>query len=367
MTVNDFVGYWPFDEGSGTVAYDFSANANHGSFQSADPQWVAGKFGYAVYFPAISGGGKQITKTTPSGLQFYGTQPFSFFCWVNPTLSQQGGVVGIDKNVSGHFYGWSLGITTAGKLAFEYNDSTGTDRNIQSAAGVNANQLNFVGFVITGGTSIAFYINNVKVTSTSLTNQLNNDGVLPLFLGYGDYQGATGSCVETLDEMRFYSRALGDGGISIGQTCTAGSEIDVLFQGVGSSPAAGAGTAAAAEGNSIIITASGAGSESAAEVLSQATAATGSGTETESDVVSQVFAAVESGQAVFAEVVSQVVAAAGIGAETAAVTTPVTEFIEVGLISPDTLKATLMTPDALKVGLLSPDAVTVKSQEGTGS
>jgi len=42
------VGYWRFDEGSGTIAFDSSGNDNHGTITGAE--WVAGKVGRALKF-----------------------------------------------------------------------------------------------------------------------------------------------------------------------------------------------------------------------------------------------------------------------------------------------------------------------------
>jgi hypothetical protein len=45
----DLVGYWKFDEGSGTIAYDSSGNGLDGTL-NGDPQWVAGQLGGALDF-----------------------------------------------------------------------------------------------------------------------------------------------------------------------------------------------------------------------------------------------------------------------------------------------------------------------------
>jgi hypothetical protein len=45
----ELVGYWKFDEGSGTIAYDSSGNGNDGTL-NGDPQWVVGYFGGALEF-----------------------------------------------------------------------------------------------------------------------------------------------------------------------------------------------------------------------------------------------------------------------------------------------------------------------------
>ena len=43
------VGYWNFDEGTGTIAHDSSGNNNHGTLMNG-PTWVDGKIGKALYF-----------------------------------------------------------------------------------------------------------------------------------------------------------------------------------------------------------------------------------------------------------------------------------------------------------------------------
>ncbi|MFH1884276.1 MAG: LamG domain-containing protein [Planctomycetota bacterium] len=48
-TKAEIVGWWRFDEGSGTVAYDTSGNGNDGTF-NGDPQWVSGFIGGALEF-----------------------------------------------------------------------------------------------------------------------------------------------------------------------------------------------------------------------------------------------------------------------------------------------------------------------------
>ncbi|MHC4585903.1 MAG: LamG domain-containing protein [Planctomycetota bacterium] len=48
-TQADLVGYWTFDEGSGTIAYDSSGNGLDGTF-NGDPQWVIGQVGGALEF-----------------------------------------------------------------------------------------------------------------------------------------------------------------------------------------------------------------------------------------------------------------------------------------------------------------------------
>ncbi len=50
---SSLVGWWPLDEGTGTVAKDASGNGHDGTFQG-EPNWVAGHFGSAVYFDGVN-------------------------------------------------------------------------------------------------------------------------------------------------------------------------------------------------------------------------------------------------------------------------------------------------------------------------
>jgi hypothetical protein len=48
----ELVGWWRFDEGSGTVANDSSGNGNNGTL-NGDPKWVVGYFGSALEFDGV--------------------------------------------------------------------------------------------------------------------------------------------------------------------------------------------------------------------------------------------------------------------------------------------------------------------------
>ncbi len=50
---NGLIGYWPFDEGSGSIAFDRSINSNDGALEGANPTWVTGISGKAINFPGI--------------------------------------------------------------------------------------------------------------------------------------------------------------------------------------------------------------------------------------------------------------------------------------------------------------------------
>jgi len=59
ITNNGLVGWWMFDEGTGSIAHDFSGNGIDGTFTNS-PVWSAGKRGKSLYF-----NGSNTSVTTP--------------------------------------------------------------------------------------------------------------------------------------------------------------------------------------------------------------------------------------------------------------------------------------------------------------
>jgi len=60
------VGWWTFDEGSGTVAHDGSGHGNDGTFVN-DPQWVSGVIGGALEFAGDNNDQVELTTVLPVG------------------------------------------------------------------------------------------------------------------------------------------------------------------------------------------------------------------------------------------------------------------------------------------------------------
>ena len=78
------VGYWRFDEGSGTTAYDSSGYVNNGVIINGSHS-VDGKFGKALW---LHGGGNYVVVPHSSDLEFAGVHPFTLEAWIKPDVSQ---------------------------------------------------------------------------------------------------------------------------------------------------------------------------------------------------------------------------------------------------------------------------------------
>jgi hypothetical protein len=70
------VGFWSFDEGSGTTAHDSSANNNDGMVNGAT--WVTGVNGQALSFNGLN---NYVSKTAPMGIPT-GNAPITVSAWV---------------------------------------------------------------------------------------------------------------------------------------------------------------------------------------------------------------------------------------------------------------------------------------------
>jgi len=80
-TKAELVGWWRFDEGSGTVAHDTSGNGNDGTFHG-DPQWVSGFIGGALEFDGVD----DYVETGDLDL----TESFTLTFWMRPSSIPSG-------------------------------------------------------------------------------------------------------------------------------------------------------------------------------------------------------------------------------------------------------------------------------------
>jgi len=84
VTVSGLVGYWKFDDGSGTTAADSSGNAHTATLVNG-VSWVTGKIG-----DAVSANGVNQYVSTPA-INLSATKAVTWTAWVNRTYSTAGG------------------------------------------------------------------------------------------------------------------------------------------------------------------------------------------------------------------------------------------------------------------------------------
>ena len=204
----ELIGYWPFDEGQGTEAFDITGNGNDGTFNGA-VEWVAGYKDSAVYFDTA---GERIVvgPLDPTA----GTDAMTLAAWINwegegHTISQQG--------IIGKRQGWDPGTgvkwfwqtNPAGDFLFRADSANGGGGGGlgwgNGLIAPYANQWIHVAVTWNSG-AVAQYINGEEV-STGNINFIDTADDTPVTIGCVD-SGNNETFVGTIDEARIYNHAL---------------------------------------------------------------------------------------------------------------------------------------------------------------
>ena len=217
----DLIGYWPFDETSGTNAQDLSINGNNGVLQNypgGNSQWVAGKVGGALSF-----GGE-----TSSNWVYVANYPkpsvqltASAWVWAN-SLPVWGSII---KNFGNDLYGQlHLGLDNNDGRLSDYlaqQDVGGFVNAIEAAAVFPTNSWQHVA-VVCDGAAIWLYRNGILVATGSYDGTLKTNG--PASLGIGAKTDDTGLLPGIkygagfwdgkIDEVALWNRALSSGEIN---------------------------------------------------------------------------------------------------------------------------------------------------------
>ena len=149
------VGYWSFNEGTSTIATDFSGNGNHGTLTNMSASnWVNGMRGKALDFIDSD---DYVSVANPTSFNF-GTADFAIATWVRRDVAGDEDML-ISKTADG---AWESGgklfnVGATNKLFLDQNgvgfvDSTGTitDTNWHHVAVTFTDSSNAVEFYIDG-------------------------------------------------------------------------------------------------------------------------------------------------------------------------------------------------------------------------
>jgi hypothetical protein len=193
------IGYWKFEEGSGSTAFDSSGNSNNNIFGTGTsaPTWNIGKIGKGLLFNSNQYSTSTLSKTFIS-------YSMTISGWVNTNQS------GIQRIFTTSAANTQFGVNGNSQLFVHTQTSTGTDTNTPIPALPTSCRLGWHYLAVTWDNTLSS--NNVKVycdgnniANGTLVNALNGYFNLTSFsLGYNSSsQSLTGS----LDDIKIYNYA----------------------------------------------------------------------------------------------------------------------------------------------------------------
>ena len=192
------IGYWNFDEGSGTVAHDTSGSGHNGTVNGAT--WTAGKIRGALSF-----NGSTTNVVTPN---IAIGRTFSASAWVNPAVTNQVGFVRILETQ--YNIGLYVGTDATGKK-YQLIVNGGAGSTSSCAGGFGCAQ----GGTITSGwhlvtatydgTTGKLYVDGAMVASDTFTAPPSS--ALPLYMG-SHFAGQGFGWHGVVDDVRLYNRAV---------------------------------------------------------------------------------------------------------------------------------------------------------------
>ena len=212
------VGWWPLNEGTGTVAHDMSGQGNNGTWRGTlssltGTHYTTGKIGSAAGY--FNGNDNSLTIGTQPVYDFTG--PFTISMWINPaSLNWPAGILARENSNNGGNNGYLLVLYPYNlspnnpKLCIEAND--GTENACVAGVGVVGVGVWSLLTTVYDGTNMSLYVNGTLSAQTaSALNPPANNG--SLVFGTPE-QGGFGSFNGSLEDIRLYSRALSASQIS---------------------------------------------------------------------------------------------------------------------------------------------------------
>jgi ribosomal protein L40E len=202
------VGYWNFDEGSGTIVHDSSGNGNDGTLtdyhDTTLPQWVNGVNGSALKFDGV---GSFVQVPDSSTLDFSST--VTVMAWIYlPAEANLTNTKILVKNAA----------NGGANLDFGFNDEAGTlviymgTTTVYSVGHVPRNSWTNAAMTYSGS-FIDIYINGNLDSSHPYTGGFSTNNGMPLCIGSANYQGAAGGTPygfinANMENVRIYNTAL---------------------------------------------------------------------------------------------------------------------------------------------------------------
>jgi hypothetical protein len=216
------VGWWKFDDGSGTSAADSSGNGNTGALHNTPTWTTSGKYGDALVFANASN--NYVDIANPANFDLGATNPFSLAAWVYRTNATTEGEI-LARVLGGNWTVYSLWMPGNGESGCNSTCTTNClEMDIVNTAGSNMlcklvggsavtpNVWHHVVMTYDGSVTLAglnLYVDGVLQTASQTTNNLTGSILAATDLKIGtDEPGQGDSFTGTVDDVRIYNRVL---------------------------------------------------------------------------------------------------------------------------------------------------------------
>jgi hypothetical protein len=202
------VGWWPFDEKTGTVAADLSPNKNNGTLVGG-PTWAAGQLDGGVHFD-----GNSAYVNLPIGSLLSKLTNSTFAIWAN--YSQQGGAwqrlfdFGTGEAVN-MFLTPAIGGSNTGQMRFAItNSGNGAESQLTAPSQLATGWHHIAVAINAASMSMQLFLDGETIATAAtqrLPSHLGN--TTQNWLGRSQY-GADAYYVGALDDFRIYDKALNE-------------------------------------------------------------------------------------------------------------------------------------------------------------
>ena len=210
---SNLVGYWSFEDATGTTATDFSGNGNTGTLTNMDANtdWIKGKAGKALDFD-----GTDDYVTVPQTANLDGFSQFTISAWIKQDSSKDAAFLSTkNSNNSGPYYVWINGNGSITFFASAVNANNRYSYITTNTTGlITYGAWHHVVAVFNGSTDLTVYVDGVSYTGTygSAGSAFSSvvDTSIPILIGtYSTYGPDAGIEFNgKIDEVRIYSSAL---------------------------------------------------------------------------------------------------------------------------------------------------------------
>jgi hypothetical protein len=205
---NGLLGYWSFNDGSGTIARDFSANNYSGSLINSPP-WVLGVLGTALHF----NGSSQYVSVSQNGHFKLSTSPFSISVWVwddtaYASLGTYHRIVSWYDGSNNIQLGLGQGASTPTRMFYLSLGNGSPTPQIVSGGDISVGSFHHVVVTFNGSSTYTMYKDGISTsggTSGGGGTTMFNGNSTTLYIGQrGDGAYTSGY----IDEVRIYNRVL---------------------------------------------------------------------------------------------------------------------------------------------------------------